>query len=173
MNPEWNDKRWYVISVRSRHEKKVAKELNERGVECYVPLIKTLRQWQDRKKMVQIPLINCYVFAYLDYQNRNILFNIPGFVRFVMFEGKPATLRDQDIRNMKIVIENTDLIEITPHQFYPGQTVKIMHGPFAGYEGTVVSNKNRMFLVISLDFMSSVIKVEISSKFLSDGTTIY
>ena len=43
-------KNWYVLYVRSRHEKKVHQLLQEKGIESSLPLIKTIRIWSDRKK---------------------------------------------------------------------------------------------------------------------------
>ena len=54
---------WYAIYTRSRGEKVVAKLLKESGLEVYLPLQRKLRQWSDRKKWVEVPYINSYVFV--------------------------------------------------------------------------------------------------------------
>ena len=55
-------KKWHAVYVSSRTEKKITDLLNNKGIEAYVPIIKTMRQWSDRKKMVELPLLNGYVF---------------------------------------------------------------------------------------------------------------
>ena len=57
------DLKWYVMYTTSRSEKKVADRLAERGWEVYLPIVEELRQWSDRKKKVQRPLFNAYVFV--------------------------------------------------------------------------------------------------------------
>ena len=44
------NKFWYAIYVKSRHEQCVHSELQEKGIESSLPLIKTIRNWSDRKK---------------------------------------------------------------------------------------------------------------------------
>ena len=63
---EKNTKKWHVIYTAPRAEKKVNERLESQGVETYLPLQKTLRQWSDRKKKVSIPLFNSYVFVRVD-----------------------------------------------------------------------------------------------------------
>ena len=50
-------KNWFAVYVRSRAEKKVAEALLQQGYEFFLPLKKTLRNWSDRKKWVDLPLI--------------------------------------------------------------------------------------------------------------------
>ena len=45
--------KWYAVYTRPRFEKQVLKGLLDQGIEGYLPLIKTMRQWSDRKKMVE------------------------------------------------------------------------------------------------------------------------
>ena len=54
---------WYAIYTRSRGEKVTAKLLSDQGIEAYLPLQRKLRQWSDRKKWVEVPYINSYVFV--------------------------------------------------------------------------------------------------------------
>ena len=42
-------KSWYAIYVKSRAEKKVALELEYNNIDYYLPLIKRLKQWSDRR----------------------------------------------------------------------------------------------------------------------------
>ena len=58
-------KLWYALYVITRHEKKIAKSMLEKNIECYIPLIKKMHQWSDRKKLVETPLIPGYAFVLL------------------------------------------------------------------------------------------------------------
>ena len=60
---------WYAVYTKPRSEKKLADRLNEHGIEAYLPLRKTLKQWSDRKKMVEEPLITSYVFVNITNEN--------------------------------------------------------------------------------------------------------
>ena len=54
---------WYVLYTKSRQEKKVAESLQAIGIEAFCPLVTVVKQWSDRKKKVQLPLINSYIFS--------------------------------------------------------------------------------------------------------------
>ena len=66
---------WFDIYTKSKNEKKVVEGLEKIGIEVYCPMITKVKQWSDRKKKVETPLINSYVFVNIKDQNRNIVFN--------------------------------------------------------------------------------------------------
>ena len=47
------EEKWYAIYTRPRAEKQVYQRLTESGIETYLPMQKTIRQWSDRKKIVE------------------------------------------------------------------------------------------------------------------------
>ena len=71
---------WYVVYTKPKWEKKVAEQLINSGIECYCPLITQVRQWSDRKKKVEVPLFNSYVFVQLPDAERNKVFQSVGVV---------------------------------------------------------------------------------------------
>ena len=57
MDPhELLERHWHALYVRSRSEKKVLSQLEEMGVEAYLPLVTKVKQWSDRRKKVEEPL---------------------------------------------------------------------------------------------------------------------
>ena len=77
--------KWFVLYTTSRSEKKVAKRLDEMGIEVYLPIIEELRQWSDRKKKVQKALFNGYVFVKTNRAKLWESLQVPGAVKFVNF----------------------------------------------------------------------------------------
>ncbi len=75
--------RWYPVYTRSRAEKKAHEELNRKGILSYLPLKKTVKQWSDRKKIVEEPLIKSYLFIILRLQNMGYSININTSIAFV------------------------------------------------------------------------------------------
>ena len=53
---EFFDPQWYVLFVRSNQEKRVARGLNERGIEHLLPCYSSLRHWKDRR--VRLDYVN-------------------------------------------------------------------------------------------------------------------
>ena len=138
---------WFVIYTKSRNEKKVAELLQKNGVEVFCPLVKLKKNWSDRKKIVETPLFNSYVFVNLSEKDRNVVFNVPGVIRYVFWLKKPAVARDSEIESLKAVLNDTmDSFSIENYQI--GDTVKISEGVFKGLDGVIEKQSNNKLHVI-------------------------
>lgn len=152
---------WHALYVRSRFEKKVFASLVEYGLEAYLPLQKTLRQWKDRKKWVNVPLFNSYVFV---KANPKIYYNclkINGVVKFVSFNGKPAIIKNEEIELIKSICNSSYNYQSIELPVEIGQKVKIIRGAFSGYEGEVIklNGKHKVLFRISNLPVSVVIQI--------------
>ena len=61
--------KWIAVYTKSRHEKVVIQELENKNIEAYCPIFKERRQWSDRKRWVEFPLFRSYVFAKIELKN--------------------------------------------------------------------------------------------------------
>jgi transcriptional antiterminator RfaH len=156
-------RRWYAVYTRSRGEKKVTEHMHKHGYEAYLPMVKTLRQWSDRKKKVELPLISCYVFVHVSEREYYSILETPGAVRYVTFEGKAAPIPESQINAMRKAIEGNLAVEATTEKFEPGKMVKIISGPMNGMEGELLSFNNKSSLIIRLDNIGYSLKVEINA----------
>ena len=145
---------WYVLYTKPRQEKKVADSLNAIGVEAYCPLVTVVKQWSDRKKKVQIPLINSYVFVNIEEHHREAVFKVSGIVRYLFWLGKPAVVRAIEIEALKKSLEGiVASFEVSAIQ--KDTIYKIPEGPFQGFEG-IVKNINAttiQLLLVDLGFL--------------------
>jgi transcription antitermination factor NusG len=143
------DKKWFAIYVLSRNEKKVASLLTDQNIENYLPLHKTMKQWSDRKKMVEEPLFKSYVFAHIAEDEKPKVRETKGVLNFVYWLGQPAVIRDQEIEIIKHFLENYENIEV--HEFIPvlNSSVKIQSGPMMNQIGKVIKvGKNKVKIII-------------------------
>lgn len=131
---------WHAIYVHSRAEKKVHSELSRKGIESFLPLQRRLRQWSDRKKWVEMPLISGYVFVHITRADYDQVLQIENVMQYVRFEGKAAVIRDQDIETLKRMLGQQEVeVEITRDELLPGMLVEIITGPMMGLKGELVS----------------------------------
>ena len=150
---------WYVVYTKPKWEKKVAEQLSKRGVECYFPLIVQVRQWSDRKKKIEVPLFNSYIFVRLAEADRNLVFQSTGVVRYLFWLGKPAIVRDEEINTIKKWLTTPDKFEISVSSLQVGDKVVLESGPFKSQEAIVQEvNKNNYVLV--LESMGCVLKMQ-------------
>lgn len=119
-----------------------------------------MRQWKDRRKEVALPLFPGYVFVCLVDNERRRVLQIPGVVRFVSFNGRPAPLDDTEIESLKRAIVAGVVAE--PHPYLKiGRRVRIKRGPLAGMEGILVRKKDKYRVVISLDLIMRSVATEV------------
>ena len=139
---------WFAIYTRPKNEKKVVEGLEKLGVEVYCPMVTQVKQWSDRKKKVEAPLINSYVFVNIEDKKRNIVFEVPGVVRYLFWLGKPAVIQEHEIDLLKASLKGIfSNVEVNGVQ--PGDTLTISKGPFQGKEGVVSQvDKNKIRLVL-------------------------
>ena len=138
---------WFVIYTKSRNEKKVAELLQKNGVEVFCPLVKLKKNWSDRTKIVETPLFNSYVFVNLSEKDRNVVFNVPGVIRYLFWLKKPAIVKDSEIESLKAVLNET-IDSFTIENYQIGDTVKISEGVFKGLDGVIEKQSNNKFHVI-------------------------
>ncbi len=145
-----NQKNWYALYTRFRHEKKVEYQLQQKGIETYLPIRSMLRKWSDRKKWISEPLFHCYIFIYSDVKERFDAIRSYGAVRIISFAGQPAVVKEHEINYIKSIL--SEIPDATPCYDIPvGSRVKIRRGPLAGVEGILTESKNKNRMIISLD----------------------
>ena len=153
--------RWYAVYTRPRAEKQVAERLREQGIEAYLPLQKKLRQWSDRKKWVETPLFSSYVFVKIDRRFYDDVLRTNGVVKYITFEGKAATIPQEQIDNLKIVVDSNAEVETRWEKFAKGERVKVNGGALRGLTGGLISDGGRRKVLVRVDRLDQNLVVEV------------
>ncbi|MCK4894165.1 MAG: UpxY family transcription antiterminator, partial [Calditrichia bacterium] len=125
-------------------------QLIEKGVDAFLPVVERVRQWKDRKKRVEMPLFNSYVFVRIDLKDRYYSLQTHGVVRLVSFGGNPASIPDWQIEQLQQVIKHPDTLELE-HYLREGDWVEVTVGPFKGVKGRLKELRGQTRLVINID----------------------
>ena len=147
--------KWLVIYTKPRWEKKVAKLLTEKGVDCYCPLNKVSRKWSDRMKIVEEPLFKSYVFVKIGDAERTKVRMTDGVLNFVFWLGKPAVVKANEIENIKRFLGEHESVQLQKLEVKVNQRVKITAGIFMDQIGEVlqVNSKTVKIAITSLGCM--------------------
>jgi transcription antitermination factor NusG len=157
-----DQKRWYALHTRARHEKAIERRLREQGLEVFVPTMVEVHRWSDRKKKVETPLFSCYVFLHsaLSEQDRTHVYRIESVHGFVGTRGATIPIPDEQIESIQKV-----LAQPAPWRSYPflkvGQRVRVRGGAMDGVEGVFLSENGDHSLVISIDAIQRSMAVRI------------
>ena len=157
-----NEYNWYAIYTRSRSEKAVNAELTLTQIESYLPLKKTIRIWSDRKKMVEVPLFNSYVFVKVSEKEYMKVLQTFGVTRFITFEGQAVSIPEQQINAVKAYLNETEPIPLDDQlKLAPGKNVLITSGPMTGMTGILlnIEGKNRVKVEIDAIGQSLIITI--------------
>jgi transcription antitermination factor NusG len=159
---------WYVLYTRPLHEKKVAFELEKKQVNLFLPTQKVVRQWHDRRKMLDVPLFPSYIFVHLgslkDYFDSK---NIGGVMNYVKFGDEIAKVHEDVIEELRMVLASSTKVEVADYQFDVGQQVKITNGSLNGLSCEVAEYKNERVVVVRIKLLNRIVFATVPSMDLS------
>ncbi|MBX2860365.1 MAG: transcription termination/antitermination protein NusG [Vampirovibrio sp.] len=139
-------KRWFIVHTYSGHENKVKINL-ERRIESMNMGDKIFRVEVPQKAVTKIKdgkrvekeerIFPGYVLVemVMDDDSWYVVRHTPGVTKFVGGERKPIPARDSEIK--RILMRSAPVAEKVEIDLKVGETVKIISGPFADFEGTV------------------------------------
>jgi len=146
--------KWYIICTKPRWELKIFKALLEQGIEAYCPTYTSVRQWSDRRKKISKPYFNSYVFVRLEEAERDLVFGIPGVIRYVFWQGKAAIVRDEEIGLMREYLDGKQQGDIGVEHLKIGQEVTFTGGAFRSRKAKIeeIGQKKVLLVLPELGF---------------------
>jgi len=158
--------RWYPVYTNSRAEKKAYQELQKKGIEAYLPLRKEVKQWSDRKKVVEEPLFKSYLFVHISNKEHAEVLMTPGINRFLYFSGKIAVMPDKQMEDLKLLLASSEDLELIDYDIQPGERVLVNAGPFKGMIAELVSIKNKKSLILKLENLGYALEIKTSMAYV-------
>ena len=157
---------WYPVYTRPRAEKRALLALQDQGITCYLPLQRRLKQWSDRKKWVEEPLIQSYLFVRISVQEQALVLMTPGIARFIYFGGKIAAMPDRQIDDLKLLMGSALELEVTEEYLQPGERVVIKAGPLKGMTGEIVAYRSSKQLALRLESLGYSILIHAAASLI-------
>lgn len=158
-----NELHWYAVRTRSRHEKLVARQLQNQGIQSFLPVVTKINQWSDRKKQVEEPLFSGYAFVRLDHcsDDRVRVLRTQGVVSFVGVQGSGVPIPDQEIENITTVLASQVAYQERPY-LHVGQRVRVCGGALDGLEGILTAENSDRSVVISIGLIQRSLSVRVA-----------
>lgn len=153
---------WHAVYVKYRTHKKVYEELLSKGIECYLPLKLVKRNWSDRVKFIEEPILPGYIFVRISREQYYDVLVTKGALRYVCFDNKPAVIRDNQIELLKLFVEHlNDQIEVCTERLRKGSYVKILSGPLANVIGEVLEIRGKNHLILRFVELGYTLQVDL------------
>jgi transcription antitermination factor NusG len=164
-NPTASGSRWYAMYTYSRHEKVVSERLRGKHIESFLPTSRTESRWAGRQVQVATPIFPGYVFARIGLDERSRVLNIPGVIKILSVNGKPAPIDDSEIEALMRCTEQSVELEPCP-LLEVGFKVRVRSGLLEGLEGFVSRSKNDRRLIIPISMINQSVAFEIDAQLL-------
>lgn len=162
MDPTLNGAGWWALYTRHQHEKAVADALAYKGLEVFLPIYESVRQWKDRKKSIELPLFPGYVFLRGSADSRLQVVTTPGVHSILSTGGRVAMIPDKEIEAVRRSLEGAFRVE--PHVLLRcGDRVRVVRGSLEGVEGFLTRKKNVSRLVLSVAMLAQSVAVEVNA----------
>ncbi len=158
---------WFVFYTKSRQEKKVNELLLKNEFQSFLPTQKVMRQWSDRKKKVEVPLFNSYIFVKIEEYRIVDVLKIPGVSWNIRHNGKPAFLRQKEYELISRYVQTGLFIEVSQNsELVAGDKVKVIDGPMKGFMGTLTKRNTENLFSVFIDSLNYSLTIQIDSQVL-------
>jgi transcription antitermination factor NusG len=153
---------WYAVRTRSRQEKVASAMLKTHGIEHYLPLRSELRQWSDRKQVVEMPVFSGYLFVKVNLMtdSRFAVLKSPGVVAFVGNHSGPLPIPEREIQDIRTVLTARVEYSLCP-SLNEGDRVRVIRGALAGIEGTLAICNSTSRLLVSVATIRQSLKLSV------------
>lgn len=151
---------WFAAYTVPRHEKTVARQLEARHIESFLPLYTAMRRWKNGCRVaVAQPLFPGYIFVHIARREAVKVLQAPGVVCIVGAGREPSPLPTAEIESLRSALP---LRRFEPHPYLvAGEKVRIVSGSLMGMAGVLLRKKNDFRVVLTLDLIQQSVAVEI------------
>jgi transcription antitermination factor NusG len=156
--PDFAGPRWFVCHTKPRCEKKFAALLGREKFAHYLPLIQSVRRYGAQKKTFTKPLFAGYVFARLEPERKERIYQQDLIVRALQVGNEPEFLRQ--LEDVRLICASG--LEAALHPLMrKGTHVRVQGGPLHGLEGYVDDPANPQGIVVSVDVLQQGLLVRL------------
>jgi len=147
-------KHWLVAIVHVCHEKKTSERLTKMGIENFLPIQQEVRQWSDRRKVIDRVLIPMMIFVHVDSQEQKEVLALSSISRYMVLRGEsvPAVIPDQQMKQFKFMLDySEETIGMNTSPLAPGEKVRVVKGALRGLEGELVEMNGKSKVAVRLN----------------------
>ena len=156
-----SEARWFAVYTRYKREKQVAKHLQQKGIEHYLPLQRLTRRYDRKVKQVELPLINCYIFVRIVKSEYVPVLETQDVLQFVKFSRNLISIPPAEIDLLRRVVGELEEFEVNPAAYHPGDQVEVIGGQLTGLKGTLIEKRGQHRLIVALETLGYELNMEV------------
>lgn len=152
---------WLVCHTKPRCEKKFAALMAAERAPHYLPLVHSVRKYQQQTKRFTKPLFPGYVFACVAAERKSRIYQQDLLARAISVDDEPRFLRQ--LEDVRAIVASGYELSVLP-LLTRGRRVKIVGGPLHGLEGFVDDPSNPRGVVLSVDVLQQGLLVKLPAE---------
>ena len=154
---------WYLVQTKPRQERTALVNLVRQGYEAFLPLLRRQQRRQGRLVARVEPLFPRYLFVRLQAEKDNFapIRSTLGVAQLVRFGSAYACVPDALVTEIQGRAGPDGVAEQPPASFSAGDRVRVVAGPFAGYEGVFDAARGRDRVTLLLEIASRHVAIEL------------
>lgn len=146
---------WCVVETLSKQEARAETNLSRQGFKTWCPMFRRTRRHARKVDTVLAPLFPGYLFVRLDpdtmpWRSINGTF---GVRHLICFDEQPARLPDDFVEALAARADAEGLFDFAEDSLKPGETVRLVGGPFADQVGTLIKLADKERVAVLLDIL--------------------
>ena len=149
-------KYWLAAYVKMHHERKVRDRLTAMGIENFLPVQVEMRQWSDRRKLVDTVLLPMMVFVHVTPKERMEVLSFSTVSRYMVVRGEstPAVIPDEQMARFRFMLDYSDeAVCMNDSPLARGEKVRVIKGPLSGLVGELVTVGGRSKIAVRLNML--------------------
>ncbi len=160
------ESKWFAVYTRSKSEKVVKRLLQNKHIECYLPLQKVTRRYTRKIKSYEIPLITCYIFVKIVKAQYIPVLETENVVKFIRLARNLIAIPEEEMEILKLVVGEGENVEAQMGKFEEGDEVEIIGGRLTGLKGKLIEIQGKKQMVVELDNVGYSLKMNIDVSLL-------
>lgn len=161
------EKRWFAIYTKYKCEKYVAKHLEAKKVEVYLPLLDKVKVYASKTKKYQVPLISCFVFVKITKAEYVKVLETEYVMNFLKQRRDLISIPDNEISLLKRLVGEyeTSLYE-NEVTWKLGQKMEVIAGQLTGLQGVLIEKSNKSDFVVELQNIGIQLRMQFNKAHL-------
>jgi transcription antitermination factor NusG len=153
---------WFAVFTVPQNEKSVARHLDVRAIESFLPTFATIRVWKNRqRKKVVLPLFPCYIFVRIGHRERAKVLQCPGVVQIVGNGRENVPLPDSEVELLR---SECGKQRVEPFSdLVVGQRVRVKCGVMQGLQGTLVRKGQGLRFVLTIELINQHAAIQVDA----------
>ncbi len=162
-----HDRRWLCLFTQPHRERLALASLREDGFEVYLPLYSKSVLRNGKRTSMKAPLFPRYLFvAGADDAAFFSAARTKGVTSFAGRTLDQSRVCESIIRSLQATHDDDGMVSFDPARVQSGQSVKVLAGPFAGFDAVFAEANDRKRSVILLNLLGKTHRVSVPNRIL-------